>query len=468
MSDTMQGGKYFGTDGCRGEAGKTLTSMQAYRVGRFLGWYYGKDRGGTEERPRIAIGKDTRRSSYMLEYAIVAGITASGADAYMLHVITTPGVSYITSREGFDCGVMITASHNPYRDNGIKLIDSHGEKLGEEVTALVEAYLDGNMAALGRAEELPYATGDRLGCIRDHAAGRNRYIGYLVSLAAHSYKRLRIGLDCACGAAFGIAPAVFGALGSELFVIGDEPDGLNINADCGSTKLERLRTLVLTHRLDVGFAFDGDADRCLAIDEHGRTVDGDEILYILARRLAARGMLNGKCVVGTVMSNSGLPEALGRLGIGFERTAVGDRFVCERMQERDLSLGGESSGHIILRKYATTGDGILTAIMLAEEMSDTKLPLSALASPVQLFPQHTENLRVGDKAAALRDGAVTAAVTEIRGALGDGGRVLLRPSGTEPLVRVTVECKDEDECRAYAQRIAEAIRQGGYTVEEGS
>lgn len=463
MAHKQNSGRYFGTDGFRGEAGKTLTSMQAYRVGRFLGWYYAEQ--AREARARIVIGKDTRRSSYMLEYALVAGITASGADAYMLHVITTPGVSYVTSREGFDCGVMITASHNPYYDNGIKLIDSRGEKLGDGVTALVEAYLDGDTAALGVEGDLPFATGEALGCIHDHAAGRNRYIGYLVSLAAHSYRHLRIGLDCANGAASLLAPAVFGALGGELFVIGDEPNGLNINENCGSTKLERLRTLVLTHHLDVGFAFDGDADRCLAIDEHGRTVSGDEILYILAKRLAARGMLSGRTVVGTVMTNSGLPAALAEAGIAFERTAVGDRFVFERMQERDLSLGGESSGHIIMRKYATTGDGILTAIMLSEEMADSKRPLSALASPVKLCPQHTASLRVRDKAAAVLDTEVVAAVEAVRSTLGTRGSVLLRASGTEPVVRVTVEAPSEDECRAHLSGIVDAIKGGGHTDE---
>ncbi len=459
--------RYFGTDGFRGEAGVSLTSMQAYRVGRFLGWYFASPLSPSRTaRPRIVIGKDTRRSSYMLEYSLVAGITASGADAYMLHVITTPGVSYVTHHDEFDCGVMITASHNPFYDNGIKVLDRHGEKLTEEVTDLIEAYLDGNLAALGvRGEDLPFASRERLGCIIDHVAGRNRYVGYLISLASNSYKKLRIGLDCANGASFNIARTVFSALGAELYVMGDEPDGLNVNKTCGSTHPEGLQALVEEKHLDVGFAFDGDADRCIAVDECGRIVDGDAVLYILAKRLLGRGMLSGDTVVGTVMSNSGLGTSLARLGIRFVETAVGDRFVYECMQENGYSLGGEQSGHTILRKYATTGDGLLTAIMIAEEMVDTKRPLSALSEGLFLYPQYTENVRVRDKDAVLGDATVLALLGDIRGEIGEEGRVLLRKSGTEPVVRVMVECKSLDAGRAYVARLTDAIRAEGHADE---
>ena len=460
-------GHYFGTDGFRGEAGVSLTSMQAYRVGRFLGWYYGSPLAGRRgHRPRIVIGKDTRRSSYMLEYSLVAGITASGADAYMLHVITTPGVSYVTHHDEFDCGVMITASHNPYHDNGIKVLDRHGEKLGEEVTALIEAYLDGNLAGLGVVgDDLPFATRERLGCIIDHVAGRNRYVGYLISLASNSYRKLRIGLDCANGAAWNIGRTVFSALGAELHVIGDEPDGLNVNTNCGSTHMERLQNLVRERHLDVGFAFDGDADRCLAVDETGRVVDGDAVLYILARRLKGRGMLSGDTVVATVMSNSGLRTSLSELGIRLAETTVGDRFVYECMQKHGYSLGGEQSGHTILKKYATTGDGLLTAIMIAEEMVDTKKTLSALTEGVRLYPQYMKSVSVRDKEAVLADEDVLATLNDVRERIGGEGRVLLRPSGTEPKVRVMVECKTAEEARALTEEVCDAIRRGGHTCE---
>ena len=464
----VQKNKYFGTDGFRGEAGVGLTSMHAYKVGRFLGWYFSARRadGKRAERPKIVIGKDTRRSSYMLEYAIAAGITASGADAYMLHVTTTPSVSYVTRIDEFDCGIMITASHNPFHDNGIKVINGYGEKLDDETTALIEAYLDGDMSALGvSASDLPLAKGDRIGSIIDHVSGRNRYVGYLISLASHSYKRLRIGLDCANGASWAIASALFGALGAQITVVGDEPNGLNINRDCGSTHIERLCRLVREKHLDLGFAFDGDCDRCIAVDENGNVVDGDGILYLLGRRLKARGMLNGDTVVATVMSNSGLDAALAAAGIGCERTAVGDRFVWECMQKNDYSLGGEQSGHIILKKYATTGDGLLTAIMVTEELCDTKQTLSGLIEPLKLYPQVTGNLRVKDKDAALADAAVRAALAEAERQIGGKGRVLLRKSGTEPLIRIMVECESQERCAEYVSSIAAAVREGGHILE---
>ena len=461
--------KYFGTDGFRGEANLSLTSMQAYKVGRFLGWYYASELSGCHKpgyRPRIVIGKDTRRSSYMLEYSLVAGITASGADAYMLHVITTPGVSYVTRLDEFDCGIMITASHNPYYDNGIKVINRFGEKLDDTTTALVESYIDGNLRPLGVAgDDLPLAQRERVGCIVDYASGRNRYVGYLISIASHSYRDLKIGLDCANGASWMIARAVFEALGAQTVVIGASPDGLNVNRDCGSTHLESLRRLVRDQHLDVGFAFDGDADRCLAVDENGNVVDGDAILYILGRRLQKRGMLNGDTVVATVMSNSGFVASLEKAGIRCAQTAVGDRFVYECMQQNDFSLGGEQSGHIILKKYATTGDGLLTAIMLTEELCDSKLSLSKLAEPVTLYPQYTKNLRVRSKAAALSDPDVLAKATEIERKIGGEGRVLLRKSGTEPVIRIMIECVSEALCHEYADAIATVVAEKGHLAE---
>ena len=457
--------KYFGTDGFRGEANVGLTSMHAYKVGRFLGWYFSSPLSGCAKqnyRPRIVIGKDTRRSSYMLEYSIVAGITASGADAYMLHVTTTPSVSYVTRQDEFDCGVMITASHNPYYDNGIKIVNQYGEKLDDKTAALIEAYIDGNLSLLGvGAADLPLAQKDRLGQIVDYVAGRNRYVGYLISVASHSYKELRIGLDCANGASWMIAKAVFDALGAQTFVTGASPDGLNINRGCGSTHIENLCAFVKENHLDVGFAFDGDADRCIAVDENGSVVDGDGILYILATRLKSRDMLDHNTMVATVMSNSGLLKALQKADIHCIQTAVGDRFVYECMQNGGYRLGGENSGHIILKKYATTGDGILTAIMIAEEMRDEKAALSALAKPVVLLPQLTRNIRVSDKSAVLSDSAVQAKLEEVRARIGGDGRVLLRESGTEPVIRIMVEAESAELCEQYAGLLADVIKERG-------
>ncbi len=461
--------KYFGTDGFRGEANLTLTSMQAYRVGRFLGWYYSSELSGCKKagyRPRIVIGKDTRRSSYMLEYSIVAGITASGADAYMLHVTTTPSVSYVTRQDEFDCGIMITASHNPFYDNGIKVINRYGEKLDDETTALIEAYIDGDMKALGvSAPDLPLAQRERIGCIVDYVSGRNRYVGYLISLASNSYKHLRIGLDCANGASWMIARAVFGALGAQTTIIGAEPDGLNVNTNCGSTHIENLCKLVKEQHLDVGFAFDGDCDRCIAVDGNGNVVDGDAMLYILGKRLKSRGMLNGDTVVATIMSNSGFVASLAEVGIKCAQTTVGDRFVYECMQENDYCLGGEQSGHIILKKYATTGDGLLTAIMLCEEICDSKLPLEKLAEPIKLYPQYLRNLRVKDKAAVLADESVMAKMQEVEKLIDGKGRALLRQSGTEPVIRVMIESETEEKCVKFADMIANAIIERGHSVE---
>ena len=453
--------KYFGTDGFRGEANADLTAMHAFKVGRFLGWYYALPTvaGRSGYRPKILIGKDTRRSSYMLEYALAAGVTASGADAYMLHVTTTPSVSYVTRQDEFDAGVMITASHNIFYDNGIKVINRYGEKLDEATTLAIEAYIDGRMDELGIVgADIPLATRERVGCIVDYVSGRNRYLGYLITVASHTYMGLRIGLDCSNGASWMLAKALFGALGAECTVVGDEPDGLNVNKDCGSTHIENLVRLVKERRLDVGFAFDGDCDRCIAVDERGTVVDGDGILYILAKRLKERGCLTDNTVVATVMSNSGLDAALGGLGIKCERTAVGDRFVYERMQEMEYSLGGEQSGHIILKKYATTGDGLLTAIMLTEEMCDRRAKLSKLTEGLKLYPQYTVNVRVKNKESVVSDPAVLDAVKRAEERLGGVGRVLLRKSGTEPVVRVMVECEGEKKALELAEGIADVVR----------
>lgn len=461
--------KYFGTDGFRGEANIDLTSMQAYRVGRFLGWYYSSKLSGCPKsgyRPRIVIGKDTRRSSYMLEYSIVAGITASGADAYMLHVTTTPSVSYVTRQDEFDCGIMITASHNPFYDNGIKIINKYGEKLDDNTTALIESYIDGDLKALGvSGSDLPLASRDRIGCIVDYVSGRNRYVGYLISLASNSYKNLKIGLDCANGASWMIAKSVFGALGAQTVVIGAEPDGLNVNNGCGSTHMENLCKLVREQHLDVGFAFDGDADRCIAVDGNGNVVDGDAMMYILAKRLKAKSMLNDDTVVATVMSNSGFVNSLEEIGIKCEQTKVGDRFVYECMQKNGYCLGGEQSGHIIIKKYATTGDGLLTAIMLTEEICDSKRSLSELAEPVKLYPQYMENVRVLDKGCVLEDEEVLGELEKVESLIAGKGRALLRQSGTEPLIRVMIESESQEKCVEYAKMIVKKIVERGHSVE---
>ncbi len=451
-------GKYFGTDGFRGEANVTLTSEHAYRIGRFIGWYYGAREG---RKARVVIGKDTRRSSYMFEYAIVAGLTSAGADAYMLHVTTTPSVAYVTRVDSFDCGVMISASHNPFSDNGIKLINGRGEKMDDETIDAIEAYLDGDYAKLGLTGNVPAATGEALGEIVDYVSGRNRYVGYLISLAAHSYKSMRVGLDCANGSAWNIARTVFEALGAKTFVINAEPDGVNINRNAGSTHIEGLRRFVVENHLDVGFAYDGDADRCLAVDENGEVVDGDRILYIFAKKLKKDGKLRGNTVVTTVMSNLGLYKALDEEGIAYEKTAVGDRFVYESMAKNGYRVGGEQSGHIILSKYATTGDGILTSIELMEAMLDAKQPLSRLCASVKTYPQVLKNVRVSDKVAVRDNEHVQRVVRAVAERLGDAGRVLLRESGTEPVIRVMAEAKDEKTAEACVEEMIDALRSEG-------
>lgn len=451
-------GKYFGTDGFRGKANEGLTAEHAFQVGRFLGWYYGRER-----KARIVVGKDTRRSSYMLEYAISAGMAASGADVYLLHVTTTPSVSYVTRTDGFDCGVMISASHNAFYDNGIKLMNREGEKMDETTIALVEDYLDGNLELDGQVwKELPLATEDHIGAVVDHSAGRNRYIGYLISLAMYSFKGMKVALDCANGSAWSIAPSVFKALGADVYVINDRPDGLNINRNAGSTHLEGLQKYVKENGMDVGFAFDGDADRCMAVDEKGEVVDGDKIIYIYGRYMKERGKLVNNKVVTTVMSNFGLYKALDEVGIDYAKTAVGDKYVYEHMVQNGDRIGGEQSGHIIFAKYARTGDGVLTALKLMEVILAKKLPLSRLAEPVVIYPQVLINVRVKDKKTAQEDVDVQAAVQAVADELGDTGRILVRESGTEPLVRVMVEAPSKELCQQLAQRVVDVIKAKGH------
>ncbi len=445
-------GKYFGTDGFRGEANVDLTVDHAFRIGRYLGWYYGKDR-----KARVVIGKDTRRSSYMYEAALCAGLTASGADAYLLHVTSTPSVSYVARADDFDCGIMISASHNPFHDNGIKLLNGEGEKMPEEVLDGIEEYLDSG-------EQLPYAKGDKIGRTVDYAAGRNRYIGYLISLATRSYKGRRVGLDCANGSTWMMAKSVFDALGADTFVINNRPDGLNINVDCGSTHISCLQKFVKDNALDVGFAFDGDADRCIAVDEKGNVINGDHIMYVCAKYMQEKGTLGDSKVVTTVMSNMGLYKALDKLGIGYEKTAVGDKYVAENMRQNGHLIGGEQSGHIIFGRLANTGDGLLTAIKVMEAMTETKLPLSELASGMKMYPQTLKNVVVTDKDETMNCEAVIAAVKKEEESLGDEGRVLLRKSGTEPLLRVMVEATEQKLCDEKADEIIEAMRQAGKLI----
>ena len=461
-------GKYFGTDGFRGEAGINLTAEHAYQVGRFIGWYYGelRRRAGKEGAPRVVIGKDTRRSSYMFEYSLSAGLTASGADAYLLHVTTTPSVAYIARVDDFDCGIMISASHNPYYDNGIKLLNGNGEKMDEDTINLIEAHIDGNLTVFDQKwNEIPYAIRDKIGRTVDYTAGRNRYIGYLISLGVYSFRGIKVGLDCANGSSWSIAKAVFDALGADTYVINNAPNGVNINANAGSTHIEGLQKFVVDNKLDIGFAYDGDADRCLCVDEKGNVITGDHILYIYGTYMKKRGKLLTNTVVTTVMSNFGLYKAFDAVGIDYAKTAVGDKYVYEYMTEHGNRIGGEQSGHIIFSKYASTGDGILTSLKMMEAMIAQKQPMSKLAEPLVIYPQVLVNVRVKNKAIAQNDPEVQAAVADVAEKLGDTGRILVRESGTEPLIRVMVEAADEETCRAYVDQVVQVIRRNGHAVE---
>ena len=448
-------GKYFGTDGFRGEANVVLTVEHAFKVGRYLGWYFGQ-----EHKARIVIGKDTRRSSYMFEYALAAGLTASGADTYLLHVTTTPSVSYVVRTEDFDCGIMISASHNPYYDNGIKVINRMGHKMEAEVEEKIESYIDGEIG------ELPLASKEAIGRTIDYAAGRNRYIGHLISLATRSFKDMRIGLDCANGSAFSIAKSVFDALGAKTYVISNEPDGLNINTNCGSTHIEVLQDFVREKKLDVGFAYDGDADRCIAVDENGDVVNGDMVLYMCGKYLMEQGRLEGNTIVTTVMSNLGLYKACDKIGMKYEQTAVGDKYVYENMMNNGFVLGGEQSGHIIFSKHARTGDGILTSLMIMEVIMEKKQTLAKLCSDVKIYPQLLKNVRVTDKKTARENPAVQKAVDDVAAALGSDGRILVRESGTEPVIRVMVEAATDEICRQYVEQVIQVIRAEGLEVTQ--
>ena len=458
-------GKYFGTDGFRGEANVDLTADHAYQVGRFLGWYYGelRRRNGSEESPRILIGKDTRRSSYMFEYTLAAGITASGADAYLLHVTTTPSVAYVTRMDEFDCGVMISASHNPFYDNGIKLLNGQGEKMDEETIDYVEAYLDGKLELFGEKwPQIPFAKKDKIGRTVDYVSGRNRYIGYLISLGKFSFKGLKVGLDCANGSSWNIAKSVFDALGAKTYVINAEPDGTNINNNAGSTHIEVLQKYVVDNGLDVGFAYDGDADRCLCVDENGEVVSGDHILYVLGCYMREEGELDNNTVVTTVMSNFGLYKAFDAAGIDYAKTKVGDKYVYEYMVANGCRLGGEQSGHIIISKYATTGDGILTSLKVMEVMLAKKKKLGELCRELTVYPQVLKNVRVKSKPEAQNDPAVQAAVQAVADKLGDTGRILVRESGTEPVIRVMVEAPDKESCQQYVDEVVDVICAQGH------
>jgi len=446
-------GKYFGTDGFRGEANVDLTVMHAFKVGRFLGWYYGR-----YHKCSVAIGKDTRRSSYMFEDALSAGLTASGADVYLLHVTTTPSVSYVVKTEEFDCGIMISASHNPFHDNGIKLINGDGEKMEQEIIDKIEEYIDGDM------DSIPYAKMDKIGKTVDYFAGRNRYMGYLMTLATRSFRNIKVGLDCSNGSAWTIAKSVFDALGAETYVINNEPNGTNINMGCGSTHIEVLQKHVVDNKLDIGFAYDGDADRCLCVDDKGNIVDGDLILYVCAVYMQKRGELDNDTVVTTIMSNFGLYKAFDAIGIKYEKTDVGDKYVYECMRENNYKLGGEQSGHIIFSKYATTGDGVLTSIKLMEVMLSSKRKMSELISPVSIYPQCLENIRVASKQAVMDDEDVKEALNSVEAELGNEGRIILRASGTEPVMRVMVEAKSNELAQSCVDKVVEKIKEKGYVV----
>ena len=446
--------KYFGTDGFRGEANVNLNVVHAYKVGRFLGWYYGR-----EHKARIIIGKDTRRSSYMFEDALSSGLTASGADVYLLHVTPTPSVSYVVRTEDFDCGIMISASHNPYYDNGLKVINGKGHKLEAEIEEKIEAYID------SPEDTLPMATREKIGCTVDCAIGRHRYIGYLMSLATRSFKNVRVGLDCANGSSYSVAKGVFDALGAKTYAIGMEPNGININDGCGSTHIENLQKFVKENNLDVGFAYDGDADRCLAVDDKGEVIDGDAILYLCGCYLKEKGELNNNTIVTTVMSNLGLYKALERAGIAYEQTAVGDKYVNANMMENGHSLGGEQSGHIIFSKYAVTGDGVLTSLMLMEVMLEKKAKLSELRKDLKVYPQLLKNVRVADKPAAREDKDVQAAVKKVSDELGSEGRILLRESGTEPVIRVMVEAGTDELCKKYVDEVVSVLYAKGHGIK---
>lgn len=460
-------GRYFGTDGFRGEANVNLTADHAYKVGRFLGWYYSecKRRKGISDVSRIVIGKDTRRSSYMFEYALVAGITASGAEASMLHVTTTPSVAYITRTDSFDCGIMISASHNPYYDNGIKIINGYGEKIDEETIALIEDYIDGKLVVFGRRmDKIPFAEKERIGRTVDYISGRNRYIGYLISLGIYSFKGIKVGLDCANGSAWNIAKSVFDALGAETYVINASPNGININNNAGSTHIEGLQNFVIDNSLDVGFAYDGDADRCLCVDEKGNVLTGDHILYAYAKYLKKNNKLDNNTVVTTVMSNYGLYKAFDELQIEYAQTPVGDKFVYEYMQKHGNRIGGEESGHIIFSKHATTGDGILTSLKMMEVMLAEKVPMSKLAEGFNVYPQKLENIRVADKSAVMNDTKVLESVKLAEQKLKNKGRILLRESGTEPVIRVMVESEDKILCDECIDVVVNAIKDNGYEI----
>ncbi len=450
-------GKYFGTDGFRGKANVILTAEKAFKVGRYLGWYYGQNH--EDHRARIIIGKDTRRSSYMLEDALCAGLNSSGADAYLLHVTTTPSVSYCCRTDGFDCGIMISASHNPFYDNGIKIMRANGQKIEAEIEKKVEAYIDGKIG------ELPYAIEAAIGSTIDYSSGRNRYIGYLMTIPSRAFNGYRVGLDCANGASSMIAKSVFEALGAKTVVINNEPNGVNINDNCGSTHIEKLQELVKEKGLNVGFAYDGDADRCLAVDENGNVVNGDQIMYLCGKHMRETGQLDHDMIVTTVMTNLGFYKTCRAAGLKYQQTDVGDKYVAENMLTNGYVLGGEQSGHIIFGKYATTGDGILTSLMVMQTMIEKKMPLSMMADEMKIYPQVLKNIKVHDKKLTLANEKVKESVEAAKKGLGDSGRILVRESGTEPKIRVMVEADTTQECEKWVDSVIDVIRAEGLALK---
>lgn len=449
--------KYFGTDGFRGEAGVVLTAEHAFKIGRFIGHFYSSSEN---KKTRIIIGKDTRCSGDMLEAALGAGITSSGADVYLMGITTTPSVSYVTGTENFDCGIMISASHNPYYDNGIKLINGDGEKMQESVIEQVEAYIDGD------GKDFEFAKDGEIGRVVQYGVGVETYEKHLISSAGGGYKGMKIAIDCANGSAYKIGKRVFEAMGAKVLVINDRPDGMNINSDCGSTHIGGLCEFVVKNKCDMGFAFDGDADRCLAVDENGKIVDGDHIMYICGRYMKEKGLLENDTIVTTVMSNFGLYKAFDKSGIKYEKTDVGDKYVYENMKSGGHILGGEQSGHIIFMKHAHTGDGILTALNVTDTVKDTGKKLSELASPVVVYPQVLKNVIVTDKDETLADPCIKNQVMRVSESLGDNGRILLRKSGTEPVLRVMVEAASENMCEKYADEVIEKMAECGYLIRD--
>ncbi|MCM3716088.1 phosphoglucosamine mutase [Halalkalibacter oceani] len=440
-------GNYFGTDGVRGVANTELTPELAFKLGRMGGYVLTKH----TEKPRVIIGRDTRISGEMLESALIAGLLSIGAEVMRLGVISTPGVAFLTKALSANAGVMISASHNPVPDNGIKFFGPDGFKLLDEQEQEIERYLDSE-------DELPRPTGGALGQVSDYYEGGQKYLQFLKQTVQEDFSGIHIALDCAHGSASSLAPHLFADLEADISTMGTAPNGVNINDGCGSTHPEALSTFVLERGAQIGLAFDGDADRLIAVDEKGQIVDGDKIMFICAKYMKEQGWLKHGTVVSTVMSNLGFYKALEEEGIIAKQTAVGDRYVMEEMRKGGYNLGGEQSGHIIFLDHITTGDGLLSALQLVNIMKMTNKPLSELAAQMQTYPQKLVNIRVSDKHAVSENEAVKAAIDKVEDDMNGEGRVLVRPSGTEPLVRVMVEAQSEELCDRYVDEIATVVK----------